>query len=92
MRIEVYVRPGASTTKVGGTYRDALLVRVTARATEGKATRAVLQSVAKTLSLPARSITVFGGARTRNKILEIEAPSGREEAIANRVAELRALT
>jgi uncharacterized protein YggU (UPF0235/DUF167 family) len=92
MRIDIHVRPGSSMTRVGGTYRDALLVKVSESAIDGQATRAVLKAVADSLSLPVRRVTLFGGYRTRNKILEILLEPENEKVIAKRIAELRSLT
>jgi uncharacterized protein YggU (UPF0235/DUF167 family) len=89
VRIAVYAKPGSSSTRVGGTYRDALLIRVTATATDGRATQAVLKALAKSLGVPQKCITLFGGGRSRNKILDISPPPGRAEAVAKRIKELR---
>ena len=46
MRLEIYVRPSASVTIVGGSYDGALVVRVTEPPDAGRATRAALRAVA----------------------------------------------
>ena len=47
MRISIRVRPGASRTHVGGSYDGALIVAVSQRAVDGKATEAALAAVAR---------------------------------------------
>ena len=71
MRVEVHVKPGASRTEVGGTHDGALVVRVTARAVDGKATEAVLTAVAAALGVPAKDVTLVRGATSRRKLLEV---------------------
>jgi uncharacterized protein len=67
MRLEIHVRPGASTTIVGGEHDGALVVRVVESADEGRATKAALKAVAKALGLPRRSVTLVRGATSRRK-------------------------
>jgi uncharacterized protein len=42
MRITIRVKPGSARPGVGGEHDDALIVRVSARAVDGKATEAAL--------------------------------------------------
>jgi uncharacterized protein len=76
MRIVVRVSPGAFTTKVGGRYGDseppALIVRVTARAVDGKANKAAVRALADALGLPRGSVRTVSGKRTRTKVVEVE--------------------
>lgn len=71
LRFEVRVRPGASRTRVGGRYGDALIVAVTARAVDGKATEATLRAVAEALGVPRRDVRLVTGATNRTKVIEI---------------------
>jgi uncharacterized protein YggU (UPF0235/DUF167 family) len=71
MRVHVRVKPGASRPAVGGRYGDALVVAVSARAVDGKATEAALRAVADAFGLPRRDVTLITGATSRDKILEI---------------------
>src|SRR5450755_4309416 len=46
IRVTIRVRPGASRTRVGGEHDGALVVAVTKRAVDGRATQAALEAVA----------------------------------------------
>lgn len=83
MRVRVHVRPGSSRTRVGGTHDDALVVSVTARAVEGKATEAVLRAIADALGVPRREVQLVSGATGRRKVVEVP------DHAVERVAELR---
>ena len=73
MRITVRVRPGASRTRVGGRWGDeVLVVAVTARAVDGRATAAVCAAVAEAFGVRPREVTVVTGERSRTKVLEVE--------------------
>lgn len=82
MRVTLRVRPGASRTEVGGTHDGALVVRVTARAVDGKATEAALKALSKALGVPRRSVRLVTGATSRSKVVEVP------EASAPAIAEL----
>jgi uncharacterized protein YggU (UPF0235/DUF167 family) len=71
LRFEVRVRPGASRTRVGGRYGNALVVAVTARAVDGKATEAALRAVAEALGVPRRDVRLATGATSRTKVVEV---------------------
>jgi uncharacterized protein (TIGR00251 family) len=68
----VRVRPGAARTEVGGRYGDALVVRVTARAVEGKATEAALRAVADAFGVRRRDVRLVSGTRSRDKVVDVE--------------------
>lgn len=71
MRVRVHVRPGSSRTAVGGEHGGALVVRVTARAVDGKATAAVLRAVAEAFGVSASAVTLVQGATSRQKLVEV---------------------
>ena len=72
MRVVVWVKPGASETAVGGSMDGSLVVRVTAKAVEGKATEAALKAVAEAFAVRRRAVTVVTGATSRTKVLDVE--------------------
>jgi len=69
--VAIRVRPGASRAGVGGRHDGALVVRVTERAVDGRATAAALAAVAKALRLPKNRVTLVSGATSRTKRVEI---------------------
>ena len=74
VRVELRVRPGASSTRVDGlgTLADGstvLMVRVGARAEGGKANDAALRLLAKAWSLPRSALSLASGATARRKSL-----------------------
>ena len=69
------MRPGANRTEVGGSYDEALVVRVNERAVDGKATDAALKALAKALGVPRNSVVLISGATSRTKIVEVPAAS-----------------
>jgi uncharacterized protein YggU (UPF0235/DUF167 family) len=73
VRLEIHVRPNASSTAVGGEYDGALIVRVVEPANEGRATDAALRAVAKALGVPRRSVTLVRGTSSKRKLIEIVA-------------------
>ncbi|HEY7222393.1 MAG TPA: DUF167 domain-containing protein [Micromonosporaceae bacterium] len=76
--VAVRVRPRASRTAVGGSYSGAqgpsLLVAVAEPAVDGRATKAVLDAVARALSLPRSRVLLRSGERSRDKLLTIVDP------------------
>jgi hypothetical protein len=85
MRVQVRVKPGASRVRVGGRHDQALVVAVTARAVDGKATQACLEAVAAAFGLPVRRVGLVSGATSRTKVLELELD---DELGGRRLAEL----
>ncbi len=80
----IRVKPGASRTRVGGAYGGALVVSVTARAVDGKATEAALAAVAEALGVRRRALTLVSGATSRDKIVAIDpAPSGLHDRLSD---------
>lgn len=72
MRVTIRVRPGAGRTLVGGTHDGALVVRVAARAVDGKATEAALAAVAEAFGLRRSAATLVSGATARTKIVDVD--------------------
>ena len=71
VRVTIRVRPGSARPGVGGEHAGALVVRVSARAVDGKATAAALAAVAAAFGVPPRSVTLVSGAASRPKIIEV---------------------
>lgn len=88
VRLAVRVKPGAARASVGGSYGDtgALVVAVTERAVDGKATAAALIALARALGLPRGAVTLVSGATSRDKVVQVADPPA---DFAGRVRALR---
>lgn len=71
MRVTVRVRPGASRTVVGGAHDGLLVVRVAARAVDGKATDAALAALAGAFGVRRRDVTLVSGTTSRTKVVDV---------------------
>ncbi|MCK9877317.1 DUF167 domain-containing protein [Frankia sp. Ag45/Mut15] len=94
MRVTIRVRPGASRTAVGGELggpddEPSLVVRVSARAVDGKATEAALRALADALGLRRGEVSLVHGATSRTKLVEIAVSPADEPALRDRLSALR---
>lgn len=79
MRLAIRVKPGSARASVGGRYGDtgdALVVAVTARAVDGKATEAALRAVADAFGVKRRDVTLVTGTTSRDKVVEVDGDPG----------------
>ena len=85
--IEIRVRPGAKSNRVGGVVGDPprLVVAVQAPAVDGKANEAVAKVLAKAFDVRARDVTIVFGELARDKRVKIE---GDQTSIQQRLTEL----
>jgi uncharacterized protein (TIGR00251 family) len=81
VRVAIRVKPGAARTAVGGRHGDALVVSVTARAVDGKATEAALRAVAAAFGVSRRDVSLVTGATSKDKVVEID---GAAASVASR--------
>ncbi|MFC6086618.1 DUF167 domain-containing protein [Sphaerisporangium aureirubrum] len=87
MRVAIRVRPGASRESVGGSYgADAIVVKVSARAVDGKATEAALRAVASAFGVRRADVRLISGAASRDKVVEI---LGDHQELTERATALR---
>jgi uncharacterized protein len=70
-RLALRVSPGARTNAVVGRHGEAWKVRVSAPPEEGRANAAVIDLLADTLGVPARTISVVSGHGARDKLVEL---------------------
>jgi len=71
-RLPVKVVPGAKRTELAGWLGDALKVRVAVPAERGRANRAVVTLIARTLGIREGAIRIESGQTSRRKVLLIE--------------------
>jgi uncharacterized protein YggU (UPF0235/DUF167 family) len=62
---------GAPRPAVGGEYDGALVVRVSARAVDGRATDAALAAIAAAFGVRRDAVTLVTGAASRTKIVDV---------------------
>jgi uncharacterized protein YggU (UPF0235/DUF167 family) len=84
VRITIRVRPGAGRTAVGGRHDGALVVRVGARAVEGRATEAALAAVADAFGVRRSAVVLVTGATSRTKVVDVD--GGTEDELARLLA------
>jgi uncharacterized protein (TIGR00251 family) len=72
VRLAIRVKPGSARTAVGGRHGDALVVAVTARAVDGKATEAALRALADAFEVKRRDVALVSGATSRDKVVDID--------------------
>jgi uncharacterized protein len=70
-RLVLRVSPGARTNAVVGRHGEAWKVRVSAPPEDGRANAAVVELLADTLGVPARTISVVSGHAARDKLVEL---------------------
>jgi uncharacterized protein len=90
VRLAIRVKPGSVRASVGGRHGagdghraehgpghgDALVVAVTARAVDGKATEAALRAVAEAFGVRRADVTLVTGATSRDKVVEVDGDPG----------------
>lgn len=85
MRVAIHVHPGSKSAGVGGAHDSRLVVRVRSRAVDGAATIEVLKLTALAFAVPKSAVTLVRGARSREKLLDVEGP---DVELAERLREL----
>ncbi len=68
--LTLQVQPNARRTAVAGRYGDALKLKITAPAVDGKANIAVIDFLHQWFKLPCSQISIRQGSRSRRKIVE----------------------
>ena len=71
MRVTIWVRSGSAYPGVGGEHDGALVVRVSARAVDGRATAAALAAVAEAFGVRQHAVTLVSGATSPMKIVDV---------------------
>jgi uncharacterized protein (TIGR00251 family) len=71
LRFAVHVQPRAKKTEVAGVYGNALKVRVAASPVEGAANRALVEFIARQLSVPRHAVEIVSGSTGRQKIVQV---------------------
>jgi len=80
MEIRVRVIPRAAKTAISGWRGEALLVRLSAPPVEGAANEALVEYLARALSVPRRQISIVSGHKSRDKRVAIDGLTERDVA------------
>ena len=62
--IKLYIRPGASETRVEGIYRERIKIRISAPPEKGKANKELIKFIGGILSIPKNRISIISGTYT----------------------------
>ena len=68
----VKVQPNASRTCVGGREGDFLKIRLAAPPVDGKANAALIEFLARRLSVPKACVHIRSGVSSRRKVIQVE--------------------
>jgi uncharacterized protein len=71
-RIDVRLTTRAPSNEISGWSERVLLVRVTAPPVDGAANAALQRVIATSLDIPLRAVQLVGGAKSRNKTIQLE--------------------
>ena len=71
VRLTVHVQPAASRTGIAGRHGDALKIRLSAPAVDGKANACLVEYVADLLEVSRASVELANGASNRRKLLKV---------------------
>ena len=70
-RVKIRIIPNAAKTGFSGYREDELVLRLSARAVEGKANKAALKFMAEFFAVPRSAVALVSGEKSRHKIFEI---------------------
>jgi uncharacterized protein (TIGR00251 family) len=70
--LRVHVVPNAKIDKVVGEHGGAIKIKLRAPAVEGKANAALITFLAERLKVPARTIVLLRGQKSRDKVISID--------------------
>ena len=71
-RIVLRIVPNARRTEVVGMHGDAIKIKIHSPATDGTANAALLKFLAEELDVPARSVRIVSGEKSRDKLIECD--------------------
>ncbi len=74
-RIDLRIIPNAKQNRVEGVYGDQIKIRLQAPPVDGKANKALIKFLSKTLEIPGKAVQVTAGAQSRNKSVVISGVS-----------------
>jgi uncharacterized protein (TIGR00251 family) len=88
VRIEVQAKPRAKASRVAGVREGALVVQLAAPPVDGAANADLVETLASTLGVPRRDVTLVRGETARAKLVEVRG-LGEDEVRARLAKALR---
>jgi uncharacterized protein (TIGR00251 family) len=76
--LRIHVVPNAKIDKVVGEHGGAIKIKLRASAVEGKANAALISFLAERLNVPARTIVLLRGHKSRDKLVRVDGLSEQE--------------
>lgn len=70
--VQVHVQPGARSSEIRGVRNGVLHARVTAPPREGRANRALLELMARTLAVKKADLEIIRGHTSRDKVVAVQ--------------------
>lgn len=70
--LNLHIVPRSSKTEICGTHDNALKIKLQAPPLEGKANKALIKFMAKTLSIRQHDITILSGESARSKRIKVK--------------------
>ena len=83
--LKVIVQPGSKKNEVLGLHDEALKIKLTTPAIEGRANAALLKFIAQLFDVPKTYVTLKRGDKSRHKTIQIKNSRVRPEDILKRV-------
>lgn len=72
------MQPKASKNEIVGLHGDAIKIRLTSPPVDGKANKALVSFLAKTLQVSKSQVTLHSGLQNRNKVVQIDGVTGEQ--------------
>ncbi len=69
--IKLYIRPGASETRVEGIYRERIKIRISAPPEKGRANKELIKFIGGILSIPKSRISIISGKTSNYKEIQV---------------------
>lgn len=68
-KIQVYVRPGASSTEIAGEFDGCMKIRIKSPAVDGKANQELIEFLAKLYNVKKSSVQILKGHTSNKKMI-----------------------
>ena len=69
--LNIYVQPGSKVVQICGVFADALKIKISAKAVDGKANQALIEVMSTLFKLSKSQIQIIGGEKSRYKRVKL---------------------